>query len=52
MKFKIDYNSMDFYNPESDIKGILVYKEGLMYDNDIELTLIEAQNYYSKYNAW
>ena len=34
---------MDFYNPESDIKGILVCKEGPMYDNAIELTLIEAK---------
>lgn len=48
MKLEIDYNSMDFYNPKSDIKGILVYKEGPMYDNDVALTLIEAQNYYSK----
>ncbi len=46
MNLGIDYNTKTYYQPDSNIKGILISKEGPLYANDKALTLHAAQNYY------
>lgn len=44
----ISYDKKDFYNPIDKIKALMVVKKGRQYDNDKNLTLGQAQNYYNR----
>lgn len=47
LELGIKYDKMDFFNPADKVKGLMVIKQGKQYDNDKNLTLEQAQNYYS-----
>jgi len=44
----IRYDKKDFYNPIDKIKALMIVKKGKQYDNDKNLTLEQAQNYYNR----
>ncbi|HAA12150.1 MAG TPA: hypothetical protein DCE41_10800 [Cytophagales bacterium] len=44
----IFYDREEFFNPEEEVKGILIFKKERLYKSDRSLTLEQAQNYYDK----